>query len=122
MADGGASSLRKSFQRQLYSLVASRPALAVALVLAVFTLNSVFQLAESALEWSRAAAAPRTDPFRNNVAGASFQDRLCSPVPIDIVYTWVNGSDPKLIAGTTLDRPHPLSPWTHGRHPARHVG
>lgn len=23
--------------------------------------------------------------------------RLCLPVPIDVVYTWVNGTDPKLI-------------------------
>ena len=24
-------------------------------------------------------------------------DRLCLPVPIDVVYTWVNGSDPSLL-------------------------
>ena len=23
--------------------------------------------------------------------------RLCLPVPIDVVYTWVNGTDPQLI-------------------------
>lgn len=27
--------------------------------------------------------------------------RLCHPVPIDIVYTWVNGSDPELIKNIT---------------------
>ena len=30
---------------------------------------------------------PPTPPFR-----------MCLPIPIDAVYTWVNGSDPKLIA------------------------
>lgn len=24
--------------------------------------------------------------------------RLCQPVPIDVVFTWVNGSDPRMIA------------------------
>lgn len=24
--------------------------------------------------------------------------RLCLPVPIDVVYTWVNGTDPELLA------------------------
>ena len=114
MADTS-SSLRKSLQRQLYSLVSSRTALAVAIVLLVVTLNSAFQLVESLVEWSSAAQlAPRLDPFRNNIASTSYQERLCAPVPIDIVYTWVNGSDPKLQAGTSsawgaqrlVDRPH----------------
>ena len=129
MADvvgGGGSSLRKSFQRQLYSLVASRTALAVALVLAVLTLNSAFQFAESLVEWSRAvnANAPgtaRADPFRNNVAGASFQERLCSPVPIDIVYTWVNGSDPRLAAGARVAQTPGWGAW-RGRTSGRECG
>lgn len=35
--------------------------------------------------------------YHNNVGGKSYQERLCLPIPIDVVYTWVNGSDPKLI-------------------------
>ena len=33
--------------------------------------------------------------FADNLAGVSFRDRLCLP-PVDVVYTWVNGSDPNL--------------------------
>lgn len=36
--------------------------------------------------------------FEDNIAGSSSTHALCSP-PIDIVYTWVNGSDPKHAAG-----------------------
>ena len=36
--------------------------------------------------------------YYDNIVGKSFQSRLCLPQPIDVVYTWVNGSDPKLIA------------------------
>lgn len=25
-------------------------------------------------------------------------DRLCTPLPIDVVYTWVNGTDPRLLS------------------------
>jgi len=34
----------------------------------------------------------------DNIAGHSFADRMCLPQPIDVVYTWVNGSDPQLLA------------------------
>ncbi len=30
-----------------------------------------------------------------------YTDRLCLPMPIDVVYTWVNGSDPVLIEQLT---------------------
>ena len=33
--------------------------------------------------------------FVDNLAGINYKDRLCLP-PVDVVYTWVNGSDPKL--------------------------
>lgn len=29
--------------------------------------------------------------------GISFQKQLCGHVPIDVVYTWVNGSDPEFL-------------------------
>lgn len=49
---------------------------------------------------------PSSDPscaagYGDNLAGSSFEGRLCMP-KIDVVYTWVNGSDPKLIEGCTL--------------------
>lgn len=36
--------------------------------------------------------------YLDNLAGKSFESRLCLP-EVDIVYTWVNGSDPRLQAG-----------------------
>ena len=35
--------------------------------------------------------------FADNLAGRSFQEELCAP-EFDVVYTWVNGSDPRLQA------------------------
>lgn len=32
--------------------------------------------------------------FNDNILERSFQKQLCQHVPIDVVYTWVNGSDP----------------------------
>ena len=42
----------------------------------------------------------RMDYF-DNIRGESFEERLCLPV-FDVVYTWVNGSDPRLLAGMLL--------------------
>lgn len=36
--------------------------------------------------------------FHDNIAGKSFQAVIGAPIPIDIVYTWVNGSDPALLS------------------------
>jgi len=35
--------------------------------------------------------------FSDNIVGKSFEEELCAPV-FDVVYTWVNGSDPRLQA------------------------
>ncbi|GAB5363523.1 hypothetical protein AAMO2058_000890500 [Amorphochlora amoebiformis] len=35
--------------------------------------------------------------FSDNIVGRSFEEELCAPT-IDVVYTWVNGSDPRLQA------------------------
>ncbi|KAL2775782.1 N-acetylglucosamine-1-phosphotransferase subunits alpha/beta precursor, partial [Daubentonia madagascariensis] len=49
------------------------------------------------LEWSRDQYHVLFDSYRDNVAGKSFQNRLCLPMPIDVVYTWVNGTDLELL-------------------------
>lgn len=58
---------------------------------------SAFQFGEVVLEWSRDQYHVMFDSYRDNVAGKSFQNRLCLPMPIDVVYTWVNGTDPGLL-------------------------
>jgi len=62
------------------------------------TLISAFQFGEVVVEWSTQKYAVRFNAFHDNLLGNSYQNRLCLPLPIDIVYTWVNGSDPKLLA------------------------
>ena len=43
--------------------------------------------------WPEGASSPECCyGFVDNLAGSSFRDRLCLP-PVDVVYTWVNGSD-----------------------------
>ena len=37
------------------------------------------------------------DFFKDNLLEKSYQKRLCSKMPIDLIYTWVNGSDPELL-------------------------
>ena len=37
------------------------------------------------------------DGVPSTAALVLFDFRLCLPVPIDVVYTWVNGTDPQLI-------------------------
>uniref|UniRef100_A0A8D1JL47 N-acetylglucosamine-1-phosphotransferase subunits alpha/beta n=2 Tax=Sus scrofa TaxID=9823 RepID=A0A8D1JL47_PIG len=49
------------------------------------------------LEWSRDQYHVLFDSYRDNIAGKSFQNRLCLPMPIDVVYTWVNGTDLDLL-------------------------
>lgn len=58
---------------------------------------SGFQFGEVVVEWSRDQYHVLFDSYRDNVAGKSFQNRLCLPMPIDVVYTWVNGTDVDLI-------------------------
>lgn len=53
------------------------------------------------MEWSIVKYHDRFNVFSDNIRGVPLQARLCSPMPIDLVYTWVNGSDPLLIEAIT---------------------
>nr|7S6N_A Chain A, N-acetylglucosamine-1-phosphotransferase (GNPT) alpha (GNPTAB) catalytic domain,N-acetylglucosamine-1-phosphotransferase subunit beta [Danio rerio]7S6N_B Chain B, N-acetylglucosamine-1-phosphotransferase (GNPT) alpha (GNPTAB) catalytic domain,N-acetylglucosamine-1-phosphotransferase subunit beta [Danio rerio]7SJ2_A Chain A, N-acetylglucosamine-1-phosphotransferase subunit alpha,N-acetylglucosamine-1-phosphotransferase (GNPT) alpha (GNPTAB) catalytic domain,N-acetylglucosamine-1-phosph len=73
---------------------------------------------EVVVEWSRDQYHVLFDSYRDNVAGKSFQTRLCLPMPIDVVYTWVNGTDPKLIKEVTelkRSKRDPLIPECQGK-------
>lgn len=58
------------------------------------------------LEWSRDQYHVLFDSYRDNIAGKSFQNRLCLPMPIDVVYTWVNGTDLELLKELQQVREH----------------
>lgn len=47
------------------------------------------------MEWS--VARYQDFSYEDNILHKSFQDRLCLPLPIDVVYTWVNGTDLRLL-------------------------
>ncbi|KAM6153026.1 N-acetylglucosamine-1-phosphotransferase subunits alpha/beta [Erethizon dorsatum] len=89
--------LLKLLQRQIYTCLSHRYGLYACFVSVVVTIVSAFQFGEVVLEWSRDQYHVLFDSYRDNVAGKSFQSRLCLPVPIDVVYTWVNGTDLELL-------------------------
>ncbi|CAB0036311.1 unnamed protein product [Trichogramma brassicae] len=47
--------------------------------------------------WSKEKYKLVFHSFNDNILGISFQKQLCQHVPIDVVYTWVNGSDPQFL-------------------------
>ncbi|XP_021926152.1 N-acetylglucosamine-1-phosphotransferase subunits alpha/beta isoform X2 [Zootermopsis nevadensis] len=48
------------------------------------------------MTWSQENYKAIFNSFSDNIVGKSLQSKLCQNVPIDAVYTWVNGSDPVL--------------------------
>lgn len=88
----------KLVQRQTYTCLSSRHGIWLCIGGLLLTLISAFQFGEIVLEWSMQKYAVTFNTYHDNILGNSYQNRLCLPIPIDVVYTWVNGSDPKLLA------------------------
>ncbi|XP_072408106.1 N-acetylglucosamine-1-phosphotransferase subunits alpha/beta isoform X1 [Chiloscyllium punctatum] len=91
------NSLLKLVQRQTYTCLSHQYGLYLCFGGLVLMIVSGFQFGEVVLEWSRDQYHVMFDSYRDNMAGKSFQNRLCLPMPIDVVYTWVNGTDPGLL-------------------------
>ncbi|KAJ7329081.1 hypothetical protein JRQ81_015255 [Phrynocephalus forsythii] len=89
--------LLKLLQRQTYTCLSHRYGPCLCLGGIVLLIVSALQFGEVVLEWSRDQYHVLFDSYRDNVAGKSFQSRLCLPMPIDVVYTWVNGTDVELM-------------------------
>uniref|UniRef100_A0AAZ3Q479 N-acetylglucosamine-1-phosphotransferase subunits alpha/beta n=1 Tax=Oncorhynchus tshawytscha TaxID=74940 RepID=A0AAZ3Q479_ONCTS len=89
--------LLKLLQRQTYTCLSHRYGLYLCFGGIVLMIISAFQFGEVVVEWSRDQYHVLFDSYRDNVAGKSFQTRLCQPMPIDVVYTWVNGTDTDLM-------------------------
>lgn len=92
------TTLWKLVQRQTYTCLSSRYGIGLCIGGLLLTLISALQFGEVVLEWSTQKYAATFNTYHDNILGNSYQNRLCLPIPIDIVYTWVNGSDPKLLA------------------------
>eukprot|EP00058_Branchiostoma_floridae_P023700 XP_002609190.1 hypothetical protein BRAFLDRAFT_125953 [Branchiostoma floridae] len=91
--------LCKLVQRQTYTCLSHRYGTVLCFGGLLLLAVSAFQFGEVMLEWSKDQYAAMFSAYHDNIASKSFQDRLCLPVPIDVVYTWVNGTDPKLLEG-----------------------
>uniref|UniRef100_A0A1A8C2K9 N-acetylglucosamine-1-phosphotransferase subunits alpha/beta n=2 Tax=Nothobranchius kadleci TaxID=1051664 RepID=A0A1A8C2K9_NOTKA len=91
------NSVLKLLQRQTYTCLSHRYGLYLCFGGLVLMIVSAFQFGEVVVEWSRDQYHVLFDSYRDNVGGKSFQSRLCLPMPIDVVYTWVNGTDAALL-------------------------
>ncbi|KAL7370446.1 hypothetical protein ABVT39_000926 [Epinephelus coioides] len=91
------NSVLKLLQRQTYTCLSHRYGLYLCFGGLVLMIVSAFQFGEVVVEWSRDQYHVLFDSYRDNVGGKSFQSRLCLPMPIDVVYTWVNGTDMALL-------------------------
>jgi len=93
------SGFMKLLQFKFYSFLSSRWGMALCIVGAFVTFNTVFQLLTfmaNQYDINYNSEFNNHVVWNNNVGGISYQNILCSQ-PIDIVYTWVNGSDPILL-------------------------
>ncbi|XP_059170682.1 N-acetylglucosamine-1-phosphotransferase subunits alpha/beta-like [Physella acuta] len=88
--------LKKMLQKKVYDLLSHKYGILLLLAGAVLITTSALHFGEAWLEWSQEKYEAVFNSFSDNIAGKSFRDRLTVPLPIDVVYTWVNGSDPAL--------------------------
>ena len=88
----------KLLQRRTYSCLSTGSGIWFCLGGLIILAISAFQFGELLLEWSMQKYNVAFSTAHDNIAGKAFQSRLCLPGPIDVVYTWVNGSDPYLIS------------------------
>ncbi|XP_064482412.1 N-acetylglucosamine-1-phosphotransferase subunits alpha/beta-like [Ornithodoros turicata] len=85
----------KLVQRQTYNILSQRHLFVIVLIGLLMMGVSVYRISEIALRHVSSV-------FTDNIASEDLQDTLCQNVPIDAVYTWVNGSDPGVVRNLTL--------------------
>eukprot|EP00095_Tigriopus_kingsejongensis_P002042 maker-scaffold556_size137522-snap-gene-0.27 protein:Tk02042 transcript:maker-scaffold556_size137522-snap-gene-0.27-mRNA-1 annotation:"hypothetical protein LOTGIDRAFT_238796" len=105
--------LPKTLQRRLFTVLSDRNSLLTVTVVCGLVVVSLCQFGEAWFEWSADKYEAWFNSFSDNLAGRSLQSRLCQYVPVDVVYTWVNGSDPVFLE----DLKHVKEKWinTQGR-------
>lgn len=80
--------------------VLTHPPPLVAVVLTIFfTVFAVGFWCAHWLDQVNLAAYTSLNVFTDNIRDENLLERMSSGLPIDVVYTWVNGSDPKLLEG-----------------------
>ncbi|KAG8261744.1 hypothetical protein J6590_066275 [Homalodisca vitripennis] len=93
-------SVWKIVQRQFYDILSNKCFLLLFVLLAYSTLISILHFCEVWLNGNLSFKNKLTlgkDDFGDSIGTKSLQDQLCQYFPIDVVYTWVNGSDPNFI-------------------------
>ncbi|KAK7868002.1 hypothetical protein R5R35_010176 [Gryllus longicercus] len=85
----------KILQRRTYDILSHKYSFVFVLLAFLILTVSVIQFGEVWIEWNQTETVYSS--FSDNVVGKSLQKKLCQTVPIDVVYTWVNGSDPLLL-------------------------
>ncbi|XP_076754530.1 N-acetylglucosamine-1-phosphate transferase subunits alpha and beta [Xylocopa sonorina] len=84
----------KLLQRRCYDLLSYKYSLLIILIAFTCIFIGIIHFGEIWITWSREKYEAVFHSFNDNILGVSFQRKLCQHVPIDVVYTWVNGSDP----------------------------
>ncbi|XP_041472270.1 N-acetylglucosamine-1-phosphotransferase subunits alpha/beta-like isoform X1 [Lytechinus variegatus] len=92
----------KIVQKQTYTFLSHRYGVLLIFSGIVLVIVSAFQFGEVAIEWSQDRYSRLFNIYHDNIANTAFENRMCLPIPIDAVYTWVNGSDPKLLKDLEL--------------------
>ncbi|BFZ05151.1 hypothetical protein BsWGS_08190 [Bradybaena similaris] len=109
---------KKMLQKRVYDLLSHKYGILMLVVGAFLLTLSAFHFGQAWLEWSQEKYEAVFNSFSDNIAGKSFRDRLSAPLPIDVVYTWVNGTDPGLVqqleqVKLSLDKKNNLSREEH---------
>jgi hypothetical protein len=101
--------MRKLIQLKLYSLLSTKWGTALFVIGLFFTVNSLLQIMRAVvppgLDWNRSFLSqplvPKTIEFYGK--NVTVSETPCVP-EIDIVYTWVNGSDPVHVRSITYQK------------------
>ncbi|XP_076618477.1 N-acetylglucosamine-1-phosphate transferase subunits alpha and beta isoform X2 [Colletes latitarsis] len=83
----------KLLQRRCYDLLSYKYSLLMILMAFTCIFIGIIHFGEIWVAWSKEKYEAVFHSFNDNILGISFQKKLCQHVPIDVVYTWVNGSD-----------------------------
>ncbi|MPC19258.1 N-acetylglucosamine-1-phosphotransferase subunits alpha/beta [Portunus trituberculatus] len=92
--------LSKWWQRWVLDAVLTHPPPLLAVVVSIFL--TVFAVGFWCAHWLDQvdlAVYRSVNVFSDNIRGENMLGQLCGVLPIDVVYTWVNGSDPLLLEG-----------------------
>ena len=88
--------LGKVVQKRVLNLLQDRSTLLAVVGLCAIFSYSVLVMTESWIihHWGADKYQALISSFTDNLVGRSFRGQMCQHVPIDVVYTWVNGTDP----------------------------